>query len=79
MKESIVELLGQLPPSAMVGPTYNGYKGGWVCCSYYQSIRDYGLSDEVPSLQAHDLFPVGYGTTPEEAIKDSIRQLEIGY
>jgi hypothetical protein len=79
MKESIVELLGQLPPSAMVGRTYNGYKGGWMCCSYYQPIRDYGLSDAVPSLQTHDFFPVGYGTTPEEAIKDSIRQLEIGY
>jgi len=79
MKESIVELLGQLPPSAMVGRTYNGYKGGWMCCSYYQPIRDYELSDAVPSLQTHYFFPVGYGTTPEEAIKDSIRQLEIGY
>ena len=74
MKESIVELLGQLPASAMVGPTYNGYKGGWMCCSYYQPIMDYGLSDAVPSLQPHDFFPVGYGTTPEEAILDSIRQ-----
>lgn len=76
MKGSIVELLGQLPTSAMVGPTYNGYKGGWMCCSYYQPIMDYGLLDAVPSLQTHDFFPVGYGTTPEEAILDSIRQYQ---
>lgn len=74
MNESIVELLKQLPVSAMVGQTTNGYKGGWMCCSYYEPIRDYGLLDAVPSLQNHGFFPVGYGATPEEAIKDSIRQ-----
>lgn len=74
MEESIVDLLKQLPTSAMVGQTYDGCKGGWICCSYYQSIMDYGLSDAVPGLRNPVFSPVGYGATPEEAILDSIRQ-----
>lgn len=74
MNESIIELLDQLPIGAMVGRTYDNFKGGWMCCSYYEAIADYSLRDEVPDITDAFFFPVGYGTTPEEAILDSIRQ-----
>lgn len=78
MNESIIELLHQLPVSAMVGRTYDDFKGGWMCCSYYEAIKDYGLRDYVPDITNNDLLPVGYGTTPEEAIRDCIRQYSKG-
>ena len=77
MNESIIELLNQLPESAVVGKTYDYFKGGWMCCSYYEAIKEYSLRNYVPDITDNDLFPVGYGTTPEEAIKDSIRQYSI--
>jgi hypothetical protein len=76
MSKSIVELLEQLPVSATVGRTNDGYKGGWVCCSYYEAFEDYGLRHHVPQVKDENFFPVGYGTTPEEAIEDSIRQMK---
>lgn len=70
--KSIDELFELLPDDAIVGRTIDGYRGGFLCCSYYAAAHEYPDNlNEAPEMETPDSF----GTSIKGAMIGAIVKL----